>query len=176
MTYNIQYTTDFSDAALQKAFRTYFAELGCRITNWDGLFAAMGEKGREYTWTHRDAKGNVIRFVSGTEAGVHDHALVLRDEIGTAAGFIQFTVMHMDSWFFTVKCGFIREFWIQSDLRRHGYGANLLSLAEAWLRDQGCLFALLTTDTAPDFYTKQGYMHQESIKARNKDAVFIKKL
>ena len=109
MTYTIEYTTDFTDAAVQRAFRTYFRELGCRVTNWEGLFAAMGETGREYTWTHRDDTGRMSRFVSGINADERNHAFLLREETGQAAGFIQFTTMHMDSWFFTVKCGFIRE-------------------------------------------------------------------
>ena len=176
MIYTIQHTTDFTDAAFQQAFRTYFGELGCRVTNWDGLFAAMGETGREYTWTHRDDAGHVTRFISGINADERDHALTLRDETGEVMGFIQFTTIHMDSWFFTVKCGFIREFWLRSDLRRQGYGTKLLRQAEEWLREQDCLCVLLTTNTAPDFYRKQGYRQENGVEARNRDAVFVKRL
>ncbi len=176
MTYTIHYTTDFSNPAFQAAFRTYFGELGCRVTNWDGLFAAMGETGREYTWTHRDKTGRITRFVSGVDADEHDHAVTLQDETGEVVGFIQFTAMHMDSWFFAVKCGFIREFWIRSDLRCQGHGTELLRLAEDWLREQGCLCVLLTTDTAPEFYRKHGYTLRSGIEARNKDDVHVKQL
>jgi len=176
MRYITQYTTDFSDAAFQAAFRVYFGELGCRVTNWDGLFAAMSGMGREYTWTHRDHMGRVTRFVSGVDADERDHAFTLRDETGEVVGFIQFTALHLDSWFFTAKCGFIREFWLRSDLRRQGHGSALLRQAEEWLREQGCLCVLLTTDTAPGFYEKQGYTRQPGIEARNKDAVFTKML
>ena len=167
MIYTTQHTTDFTDAAFQQAFRTYFGELGCRVTNWDGLFAAMGETGREYTWTHRDDAGRVTRFISGINADERDHALTLRDETGEVVGFIQFTTIHMDSWFFTVKCGFIREFWLQSNLRRQ---------AEEWLWEQGCSCVLLTTVTAPDFYRKNGYTQQNGIEARNTEPVFTKML
>ncbi len=176
MIYTTQYTCDFTDASFQAAFRTYFGELGCRVTNWDGLFAAMGETGREYTWTHRDNTGRVTRFVSGVDADECDHAFTLRDEAGKVVGFIQFTAMHLDSWFFNAKCGFIREFWIRADLRRQRHGSALLRQAEDWLRKQGCLCVLLTTVTAPGFYCKHGYTHQEGIEARNKEAVFIKML
>ena len=176
MIYTIQHTTDFTDAAFQQAFRTYFGELGCRVTNWDGLFAAMGETGREYTWTHRADAGRVTRFVSGINADERDHALTLRDETGEVVGFIQFTTIHMDSWFFTVKCGFIREFWLRSDLRRQGYGTKLLRQAEEWLREQGCSCVLLTTVTAPEFYRKNGYTQQVEIEARNTEPVFTKLL
>lgn len=176
MTYTIQYTTDFADAAFQKAFRSYFGELGCRVTNWEGLFTAMSERGREYTWTHHDAAGRMSRFVSGINADERDHAFLLREETGETAGFIQFTTMHMDSWFFTVKCGFIREFWIREDLRCRGHGTALLCKAEEWLRQQGCLCVLLTTSTAPDFYCKQGYTYQPAIAARNRENVYLKRL
>ena len=176
MSYTIHYTTDFTDAAFQRSFRTYFGELGCRVTNWEGLFAAMGETGREYTWTHRDDTGRVSRFVSGISAEERDHVFLLRDETGEAAGFIQFTTMHMDSWFFTAKCGFIREFWLRSDLRRQGHGTRLLRKAEDWLRQQGCLCVLLTTVTAPEFYRKNGYTQQNGIEARNTEPVFAKLL
>ena len=176
MTYTMHYTTDFADAAFRNAFRTYFAEMGCRVTNWDGLFAAMGETGREYTWTHRDDAGRVTHFVSGINAEERDHAFILRDEGGEAVGFIQFTTMDMDSWFFTARGGFIREFWIRPELRRQGYGSGLLQKAEAWLREQGCLCVLLTTDTAPDFYRRHGYTLQKGIQARNQADVYLKPL
>ena len=176
MSYTIEHTTNFTDAAFQRAFRTYFGELGCRVTNWEGLFAAMGETGREYTWTHRDGTGRLSRFVSGISAEERDHAFLLRDETGEAAGFIQFTTMHMDSWFFTAKCGFIREFWLRSDLRRQGHGTKLLRKAEEWLRQQDCLCVLLTTVTAQEFYRKNGYTQQNGIEARNTEPVFAKLL
>ena len=176
MMYTTHYTHDYTDKGFQAAFRTYFGELGCRVTNWAGLFAAMGETGRDFTWTHRDDAGRVARFISGMDADVRDHAYILRDEGGEVVGFIQFTEMHMDSWFFTAKCGFIREFWIRADLRRQGHGSELLRLAEEWLRAQGCLCAVLTTSTAPEFYRKHGYMRQAGIEARNKEAVFTKML
>ena len=118
----------------------------------------------------------MTRFVSGLSAEERDHAYVLRDEDDAVAGFIQFTDMAMDSWFFTAKCGFIREFWIRADLRRQGHGSELLRQAEEWLNQQGCLCTLLTTDTAPDFYRKHGYVREDGIEARNKDAVFLKRL
>ena len=176
MTCTIHYTHDFTDAALQAAFRTYFGELGCCITNWEGLFAAMGETGRDFTWAHRDDTGRVTRFISGFSADERDHAFVLRDEEGEVAGFIQFTATPMDSWFFTAKCGFIREFWIRAELRRQGHGSALLRQAEDWLRQQGCLCVLLTTSTAPEFYRKHGYARQTQITARNEEPVFTKML
>ena len=176
MHYTDMLTTDFTDAAFQTAFRTYFGELGVCVTNWDGLFAAMGAAGRDYCWTHKDETGRISSFVSGVHADERDHAFVRRDTDGLVIGFIQFTTMDMSSWFFRAKCGFIREFWIREDLRRQGHGSALLKNAENWLQAQGCLCVFLTTDTAPDFYVKHGYTLQKEIEARNKDAVYMKHL
>ena len=176
MMYTDVLTNNFSDAAFQAAFRTYFEEMGCRVTNWAGLFAAMGETGREYTWTHRDDTGRVTRFASGLNADERDHAFICWDEKGKVAGFIQFTTMDMNSWFFTARAGFVREFWIRGDLRRQGHGTRLLRLAEDWLKQQGCLCVLLTTDTAPTFYEKHGYTLQMGIQARNQAEVYLKAL
>lgn len=168
--------TDFSDSAFQTAFRQYFAEIGCQVTNWNGLFAGMSECGRDYTWTRRDENEQVTAFIAGMSAVERDHAWVRRDEEGRVTGFIQFTVTDMSSWFFFVKCGFIREFWISPELRGQGHGSRLLHMAEDWLRAQGCACALLTTDTAPDFYRRHGYALQRGIEARNRADVFLKPL
>ncbi len=137
-----------ADLAFQTAFRAYFGELGCRVTHWDGLFAEMDESA-DPTWTRRDENGRVIAF-------------------------IQFTMMDMTSWFFTAKYGFIREFWVAPEYRRQGHGDALLRLAEESITRQGATQAILTTDTAPDFYRKRGYVRNSNFAAKNGDGVFIK--
>ena len=151
MNYTDTLINQYSDPAVQTAMKAYFCELGLNITNWDGLFQEMEQDGANFTF-------------------------IRKDETGDVTGFIQFTTMDMSSWFFSAKCGFIREFWIRRDLRCQGYGTALLNQAEEWLRKQGCLCILLTTDTAPDFYKKHGYRHEPGIQARNKDKVYVKRL
>ncbi len=138
-----------ADLAFQTAFRAYFGELGCPVTNWEGLFAEMDEAADSPTWTRRDESGRVIAF-------------------------IQFTMLEMTSWFFTAKYGFIREFWVAPEYRRQGHGGALLRLAEESIAGQGATQAILTTDTAPDFYRKRGYVHNPGFAAKNGDAVFVK--
>ncbi len=65
MKYTDTLISQYDDAAFQTAFRAYFGELGCRVTNWDGLFAGMGEKGRDATWTRRDESGHVVTLWPG---------------------------------------------------------------------------------------------------------------
>ena len=139
---------DFKDDALKAAFRSYFGELGLHIADWEGLFAEMS-------------------------AG-EDLILVRKNKSGQVIGFIQFAVMEMSSWFFRAQCGFIREFWIREDHRQQGHGTALLQQAEEWLQTQGCMCALLTTDTASAFYVKHGYTLQKRMQAQNKDDVYMK--
>ena len=151
MNYTDTLINQYSDPAVQTAMKTYFCELGLNITNWDGLFQEMEQDGANFTF-------------------------IRKDETGDVTGFIQFTTMNLESWFFSAKCGFIREFWVQEDLRCQGHGTALLNQAEEWLRQQGCLCILLTTDTAPGFYEKHRYCHEPGIRARNKDKVYVKRL
>lgn len=78
----------------QRAFKTYYAELGCRVTNWDGLFAGMTENG--------------------------DLAWLRLDDAGEAAAFILFKPIDLRSCFFEAKGGFIEEFWVRPENRRRG--------------------------------------------------------
>lgn len=54
---------------------------------------------------------------------------------------------------------YIDLMWLEEGLRRRGYGARLLSLAEETARQQGAKQAYLDTFSfqAPGFYEKQGY-------------------
>lgn len=153
MNYTDTLTKDFSDAALQAAFRTYFSELGVKVSNWDGLFSEMS-------------------------AG-EDNVLVRREEKGKVVGFLMFVATDAGTaWrgFFTTRLGCIEEFWIAPEHRGRGHGTALLRTAEEMLRRNGCAYAILTTDTAPEFYCKHGYTLQNGIRAKNKADVYLKPL
>lgn len=143
--------SDFIDPRFMKAFKQYFSEIGINDKNWDDFFEEMNS-----------AEGNMA-YVRYSE----------KDEV---IGFIQFTPIELTNWFFNEKLGFIREFWINSNYRRMGYGSELLELAERYFRDNGIKKAVLTTYTAPAFYEAKGYKKDESFTAKNKDDVFVKEL
>lgn len=147
------FLSDFSDERFQAAFRLYFAELGIAVHDWDGLWKEMND-----------------------DENAENHACVRMDDNGQMIGFIQFCEMTMQSWFFEEKVGFVREFWVRSEARGQGHGSTLLALAEEWFRQRGIRKCILTTDTAPEFYKKQGYQREEGICARNRDDVFVKKI
>ena len=174
MYYTDTLISEYTDPTLRTAFRQYFAELGCHVTNWAGLFAGMDDAHREHTWTQRNETGRITAFSAWMNEDARNFAWVRRNESGNVVAFIQFTIMDMGSWFFRAKCGFIREFWVTEPLRRHGHGGELLQKAEEWLGAQECVCILLTTDTAPGFYRRHGYSQYKGIEARNTEPVFAK--
>ena len=146
--------TDFTDPVFQAAFRQYFSELGIRVKDWDGLFQEMnagsgGEKNAAWVRTAAD---------------------------GGATGFIQFVPIRFTSWLFEGTAGFIREFWVAEAFRGRGHGSELLALAESRFLEHGIRTAILTTDTARQFYERQGYVRAYGCRAKNGDEVFIKRL
>lgn len=143
------FLTDFTDSRFRQAFKSYFEELGIRVQDWRGLFAEM----------NGDAHGN---------------AAFLRTEGEQVIGFIQFCPMELSGWFFSKKLGFIREFWVDGEQRGKGHGTALLKLAEEWFRAQGFAGAILTTDTAAEFYIRRGYRLDQGFSAKNGDETYIK--
>lgn len=142
--------SDFTVPAFQEAFRQYFAELGISVKDWEGLFREMNEE-----------KDNLAFVRTGQEEVI---------------GFIQFKPIAFTSWFFEETCGFVREFWVAKPFRGRGHGSSLLEKAEQHFLENGIFTSILTTDTAPGFYEKQGYVHAPGCRAKNHDDVFIKRL
>lgn len=144
--------TEFRDEGFRRSFRAYFHELGISVSDWEGLFQEMDSDGR----------GNLcwLRLA----------------ENGEPVGFLQFCPMELTGWFFTGSFGFIREFWVAPEYRGQGHGTALLGLAEGYMRERGMRAAILTTDTAPEFYLSHGYRPAPEFEARNGDEVFVKTL
>ena len=143
--------TDFSAPAFQDAFRQYFAEIGISVRDWEELFREMNREGNNAAFLRTTEKGEVV-------------------------GFLQFQPIAFTSWFFEETCGFIREFWVAKPFRGRGHGGALLGMAEKYFREHGIYTGILTTDTAPGFYEKQGYVRAPGCRAKNHDDVFIKRL
>ena len=141
--------SDFSDASFQSAFRSYFAEIGLSVKDWDKLFREMNDEGGNQAFIRMADNGNVI-------------------------GFIQFKPIVLSGWFFEETCGFIREFWVSETYRHKGHGAALLRLAEESLKEHGIYTSILTTYTAERFYLKHGYQKAPGCRAKNNHEVFIK--
>ena len=46
-----------------------------------------------------------------------NHAFVRLTKTDDVVGFIQFKPIELTNWFFCIKMGFIREFWIAKEFR-----------------------------------------------------------
>jgi GNAT superfamily N-acetyltransferase len=59
----------------------------------------------------------------------------------------------------------ITELWVREDLRKQGYGTNLLQTAEDEARTKGCRSVYLETFSfqAPEFYIRHGYQRAGQI-------------
>ena len=143
--------TDAMNPAFQRAFKMYFEELGVSLRDWSSLFQEMNE----------DPGTKILMEMA-------EHNLVI--------GFIMVKIDALSNWFFEEKIGFIREFWIDPAFRNQGYGKALLQRAEVYFVENEIFKAILTTDTAPDFYKKSGYKQDTSYTAKNKDDVYTKLL
>ncbi len=153
MSYTDILIQDFCDPRFQKAFKAYFAELGNEVKDWDGLFSYMNKgEGRPTT------------------------AILRLNEREDVVGFLMYTSMRLESWFFSEELGFIREFWVAPELRKSGHGSSLLALAEEQLYEAGFRKVVLTTRTATDFYCKRGYQADPAMTAGNRQIVYSKSL
>lgn len=149
MPFTITQTT-FASPTLRRAFMDYFAELGVTVRDWEGLFQELDKR-----------------------AGF---TLALQDEAGCIVSFLLGSMQDMGSDFFTVPIGFVEEMYVAPAFRQQGLGAVLLQAAEARFRDVGCGYTFLTTDSAPDFFVRQGYLFQPRMAAKNGDPVYVKPL
>ncbi len=147
------FITDFKSVEFQEAFKIYFDELNVRVEKWDKLFTNM----------NNDKHGKNFAYVR-----IADN--------GEIVGFIQFTTIIMNSWFFSTDIGFIREFWVNSKYRKQGHGKELLNLVESYFKEKDIGYTILTTDTAEQFYLKNGYEKCPYIEAVNKMDVYVKRL
>ena len=153
MVFNDTLMMDLTDAAVQKAFRAYYEELGVKVTNWEGLFAEISAS--------------------------PDCFFVRKNQNGEVIGFLLFVMTGAETacrGFFSTRLGWIEEFWIAPEYRKQTHGTALLHLAEKHFSQLGCAYAILTTDTALQFYEKRGYRLQKGVAARNKSNVYIKPL
>lgn len=153
MSYTDVLVQDFTDAAFERAFRLYFAEMGIELKEeqWPALFEEMNREGGNAAYVRLAPDGEVI-------------------------GFIQFTMIELTNWFFKWPMGFVREFWVNQSFREQGFGRELLQKTEAYFAAHGAARSILTTDLAEAFYLHCGYQKAPDIAALNEDTVLMKTL
>lgn len=142
--------TDFSDPVFQGMFKQYFAEIDVKVKDWEGLFSEMNTQNGGNTAYVRTCDNEPV-------------------------GFIQFTEVTLENWFFKERLGFIREFWVAEKFRKQGHGTELLYLAEKYFKDKDIRRVVLTAEeNEQQFYLNRGYRICENIQAKNGMAVSVK--
>lgn len=146
------FITDFFDPMFTDMFKRYFSELGMDVKDWNGLFEEMN--------TRNGGNCAYIRVCGDNPIG-----------------FIQFTAVTLENWFLKERLGFIREFWVQKELRRQGHGSALCSLAEKYFFDNGIRRIVLTAEeTEKEFYFKRGYRICGGMAAKNDMDVWVREI
>lgn len=146
------FITDFFDPMFTDMFKRYFSELGIDVKDWNGLFEEMN--------TRNGGNCAYIRVCGDNPIG-----------------FIQFTAVTLENWFFKERLGFIREFWVQKELRRQGHGSALCSLAEKYFFDNGIRRIVLTAEEKEkEFYFKRGYRVCGGMEAKNDMDVWVREI
>ena len=148
------FLTDFSDPAIETAFHAYLKEMGVPNEKADAVFSEM-------------IKSSEMPNI---------HTLARFSEDGEVIGFIQFQIDTLTNWFFEETFGLVRDFWTSSKMRGQGHGAALLALCETYFSEHGIRKVILNTHSAAGFYCSHGYVRDESYRAKNGEAVFVKML
>ncbi len=52
--------SDFTSPLFQSAFKTYFAELGISVKDWDGLFREMNDEGGNMAFVRTAGDGEIF--------------------------------------------------------------------------------------------------------------------
>lgn len=144
--------TDFSNKVFQEMFKKYFSEIKIEVKDWDGLWAEMNSQ--------NDGNTAFIRTCNNEPAG-----------------FIQFTTITLENWFFKERSGFLREIWVDEKFRKQGNGTELLRLAEKYFKDNGISRIFLTTEEDNiGFYLNRGYQIHENIQAKNQLTVMVRNI
>lgn len=142
---------DFKNRLFVSAFKQYFSEFGINVNDWESLFDEMNRE-------------------------EHMGAFLMVESGDSVLGFIQYQFIQLNSSFFEQNLGFIREFWVQSEYRKRGYGTYLLKKAEEHFCEKGIKKIILTSDTEEVYFTAHGYKRDMSIYAKNNDNVYVKEL
>lgn len=85
-------------------------------------------------------------------------SIFLKSDSGKVVGGLQA--------FMDTESIYIDVLWVEENLRKQGYGTNLLGAAEREALNNGCLFSLVDTwdFQAEEFYVKNGYERIGEIK------------
>lgn len=141
--------TDFNDARFVCALKAALKEFSIEIDNFEGLINEFN-----------------------SEKNIFAYLICENDDV---LGMIQFQKVELSNRYLKMEFGMIREFWIASRFRKHGYGAILLKAAENFFAENGIKSVVLfSRPEAEGFYQKQGYGKKPGMTACNGMTVYEK--
>ncbi|MCQ4921583.1 GNAT family N-acetyltransferase [Tissierella carlieri] len=92
-------------------------------------------------------------------------------------GFIVYQIDSSQSdWCQKEGFGFIREVYVNKELRNKGLGRLLVAHVEQTLKDKNIEQIYLTSDNNATFWNQCGYTITHEVGYRNEDPIYIKKL
>lgn len=109
------------------------------------------------------------------QAGVGLQFLDLLIQNGVPKGFIIYQIDSPKSdWCEKEGYGFIREVYVEPEIRKQGLGRSLVSHAEEKLYELMVPHIYLTSDESGDFWQAMGYCESGEASTINNDPIFIK--
>lgn len=127
-------------------------------------------------WSEGQMRRVALLMTTYSEAGQH-WIDVLEDpeDPGVLCGFLEYQVDHVGlNWNYRPGDGFIRECYVRPELRRQGYGRQLLAKAEQLLLQDHVSAIYLTCDDACHIWERLGYRDAGVICSLNGGQIYEK--
>jgi aminoglycoside 6'-N-acetyltransferase I len=111
--------------------------------------------------------------LGGIKADKHQAVFVLSRPNGGLGGFLEASLRSFAEGCITSPVGYIEGWYVDPDLRRQGYGGDLVKTAENWTLEQGCREmasdALVDNSLSLQAHTALGYQEVERLIHFRKD-------
>ena len=123
--------------------------------------------------TTNDAETVCLEIADSMISGITALEMLLIEE--KLVGFIIYQIDSPNSdWCEREGWGFIREIYIDSSMRRKGFGSKLVAHAEKKLYSKGVKNIYLTSDEANEFWRLCGYKSTEKVSNTNNVTIYEK--
>ena len=110
-----------------------------------------------------DHTGDMAKFAARPDAAV----FIAERPDGSVCGFVEAGTRSYADGCDTTPVGYIEAWYVDADVRRHGYGRALLAAAEAWAVEQGyremASDALIDNITSHEAHKASGYIEGDRV-------------
>lgn len=151
--FNLLWITDANNPTFQILFKAYFNEMNIKLKEDTKMWDEMNK-----------------------DIQLFDIKTVVLLENDDAIGFTMFQVDQKENpWCMVEGAGDIREFYVQSEFRKQGYGSSMFNLVKNYFNELNIKEIYLTTseDDGEPFWFKQGFKDTGKINPKNKLKEFV---